>query len=478
MPCYNEASTLREIVERVLRSSYTGELVIVDDGSTDETLSIARSIDDPRVLVIAQAENQGKGAALRVGFRAVTRPLVIVQDADLEYDPVDYEQMVMPLLLGDADVVYGSRFANGGARRVLYYWHAVGNRFLTLFSNVWTNLNLTDMETCYKAFRREVVQSFEIEEDRFGFEPEITAKVVRGGWRVYEVGISYAGRTYQEGKKIGWRDGFRALYCIVRYSGIVERTVRRRRQLLPPARFDDADVELAAALDNLDGASNYAAWVIDLIRPWLRGDVLEVGAGHGTITDAMVPHADAVVASDLSPRAVERLRERYADLSEVEVVQGDIRTTVAGRTFDVAVLVNVLEHVEDDVEALTILRGSLREGGHVILWVPAFEVLYSRFDRRIGHHRRYTKPDIVRVAHQAGLEVTSMRYVNMVGALAWWILAKQLRITPTGSTLVKAYDRALVPVLRRVEERMRPTFGQSLLCILSAPPGDAVRRAS
>jgi glycosyltransferase involved in cell wall biosynthesis len=218
MPCYNEAATVAEVIQRALASPYTAEVVVVDDASTDGTLSIVQAIGDPRLRVLAQPVNQGKGAALRRGFTAATARYVIVQDADLEYNPAEFGLMLEPLLSGEADVVYGSRFSAGRPHRVLYYWHSVGNKLLTTASNMTTNLNLTDMETCYKLFRREVIQSIQLEEDRFGIEPEITAKVARGGWRVYEVGISYAGRTYAEGKKVGWKDGFRALYCIARYS--------------------------------------------------------------------------------------------------------------------------------------------------------------------------------------------------------------------------------------------------------------------
>jgi glycosyltransferase involved in cell wall biosynthesis len=223
MPCYNEAATVKEILSRVLDSPYVAQVVVVDDGSQDATVEVVRSIGDDRVRLIEQGRNQGKGAALRRGFHEATHDFVIVQDADLEYNPEDYEQILAPLLAGRADVVFGSRFMGGQAHRVLYFWHALGNRLLTTLSNMFTNLNLTDMETCYKAFRREVLDTVTIEEDRFGFEPEITAKVARGGWRVYEVGISYDGRTYAEGKKIGWRDAVRALVCILRYSALAER---------------------------------------------------------------------------------------------------------------------------------------------------------------------------------------------------------------------------------------------------------------
>jgi glycosyltransferase involved in cell wall biosynthesis len=219
MPIYNEAETIEEIVTRVQAVPLDQELILVDDCSTDGTRAKLSTLDArPDVTVIYHDRNRGKGAALRTGFAAATGDFVIIQDADLEYDPQEYPKLLQPILEGKADVVYGSRFKGGNSNRALYFRHFVGNMFLTLLSNCFTKLNLTDMETCYKVFRREVIQSICIAEDRFGFEPEITAKVAALGWRVYEVGISYAGRTYEEGKKIGWRDGIRALYCIIKYN--------------------------------------------------------------------------------------------------------------------------------------------------------------------------------------------------------------------------------------------------------------------
>jgi glycosyltransferase involved in cell wall biosynthesis len=218
MPCYNEAATIGEIVKRVLASPHTAELLIIDDGSTDGTRDLLAAFDDERVRILLQPENLGKGAAIRRGFQEADADFVIVQDADLEYDPVDYDLVLEPLLNEVADVVYGSRFQSGRPRRVLYFWHSVGNRLLTLLSNMFTDLNLTDMETCFKAFRTEVVKGLDLREDRFGIEPEITAKVAAAGWRVWEVGISYSGRTYAEGKKINWHDGVAAVRCIVKYG--------------------------------------------------------------------------------------------------------------------------------------------------------------------------------------------------------------------------------------------------------------------
>lgn len=228
MPCYNELETVETCVAAVLESPWVKELIIVDDGSTDGTRDILVRLTDPRIRVVMQPENGGKGSALRTGFQAASSEYVIVQDADLEYEPADYDKIIRPLVAGKADVVFGSRFAGGEPHRVVYFWHMMGNKFLTLLSNMFTNLNLTDMETCYKCFRLEVIQSIDLKENRFGIEPELTGKVAAGRWRVYEVGIAYDGRTYEEGKKIGWKDGVRAIVCIVKYSPLFER--RRARK--------------------------------------------------------------------------------------------------------------------------------------------------------------------------------------------------------------------------------------------------------
>ena len=219
IPCYNESSTILSLIDAVKQSPVTDrEIIIVDDGSKDGTRDILGEMSDPEVRVIFHKANQGKGAALRTGFQEATGDICIVQDADLEYDPQEFPLVIQPILEGKADVVFGSRFQSGRPHRVVYFWHRIGNGVLTLMSNFFTDLNLSDMETCYKAFRREVIQSIRIYENRFGFEPEVTAKVAKMNLRIYEVGISYYGRTYDEGKKIGWRDGFRAIYCILKYN--------------------------------------------------------------------------------------------------------------------------------------------------------------------------------------------------------------------------------------------------------------------
>jgi len=218
IPVYNEARTIREILGAVLATPYNQEVIIIDDGSTDGTREILDTIDHKDVRIFFHKKNTGKGGALRTGFSHANGDIILIQDADLEYDPREYPILLQPILEGKADVVYGSRFAGHGAHRVIYFWHYAGNKFLTTLSNIFTNINLSDMETCYKTFTREALEGINLQQNRFGFEPEITAKVAKKKLRIYEVPISYYGRTYSEGKKIGWKDGFKALYCILRYN--------------------------------------------------------------------------------------------------------------------------------------------------------------------------------------------------------------------------------------------------------------------
>ena len=245
IPVYNEAATIADLISRVHAVNVEKQMIVVDDGSTDGTREVLEGLKGryDNISVILQPRNRGKGAALRLGFQHATGDFVLVQDADLEYDPAEYPELLVPLIEGQADVVYGSRFLTTKQHRVLFFWHSVGNRLLTLISNMFTNLNLTDMETGFKVFRRDVIQSIKIEQNRFGFEPEVTVKIARMKLRIYEVGISYHGRTYEEGKKIGWKDGVQALWCILKYS------IKTRRSVYTPSPETSSQAATSKVLD-------------------------------------------------------------------------------------------------------------------------------------------------------------------------------------------------------------------------------------
>jgi glycosyltransferase involved in cell wall biosynthesis len=247
IPVYNEAATIAELISRVHDVDVPKEIIVVDDGSTDDTRDVLERLKASyqNMIVLLQPRNRGKGAALRIGFKHATGDFVLVQDADLEYDPAEYPLLLRPLIDGKADVVYGSRFLTTKQHRVLFFWHSVGNRLLTLVSNMFTNLNLTDMETGFKVFKREVIQSIRLEQNRFGFEPEITVKIARMKLRIYEVGISYYGRTYEEGKKIGWKDGVKALWCILKYS------IKTRRSVYKPSQETSSQSASGEVLDRV-----------------------------------------------------------------------------------------------------------------------------------------------------------------------------------------------------------------------------------
>jgi len=453
IPCYNERATIRQILARVAAVPVVREIVVVDDCSTDGTREILREIraswppDRPLLRVIEQPVNRGKGAALRTGFRHAAGELTIVQDADLEYDPREYPKLIQPILEGDADVVYGSRFA-GFPRRVLYFWHSFGNRLLTTLSNMATNLNLTDMETCYKVFKTEILRSLPIRSDRFGFEPEITAKSAKLGCRVYEVPISYHGRSYAEGKKIGWKDGLQALWIIFKYWLV-----------------DDLGLDTGrATLRILRKAGGYNRWVYELIRPWLGREILEVGAGIGNMTRFFLGHG-RVTATDVDPFSLRELRRLFAGHDEVVVRELDVtRDSYPDRgAYDTVVCLNVLEHIERDVEALANLRGLLRPGGRLVLYVPANPRLYCEIDRRLGHWRRYRLEELRDKMTRAGFRVVHARYHNTLGALGWWIQGKVLRKKAIAEGDVAGYEM-LLPLVK-IQDRMPSQFALSVLAV-------------
>ena len=457
MPAYNEQKTLREIVARVLAvdlGPIEKELVIVDDGSKDGTRDILRELDGKDgVRAVFQPRNMGKGAAVWTGMRASTGDVVLIQDADLEYDPSEYPVLLRPILEGEADVVYGSRFlGHPGGHRVLYFWHTVGNRMLTLMSNMFTNLNLTDMETCYKAMTRSVVDRLDLQSKRFGIEPEITCKASRMRARIFEVPISYHGRTYEEGKKIGFKDAVQAVWVILRYfrweapRGDVGMMTLRRMERLGP----------------------YNAWLHARVEGALGKRVLEVGSGVGNQTRFFADR-ERVVASDVEVHYVRELKARFENRTNVKVASYRFPLAEADRAellaekLDTVVCMNVLEHIEDDAATLRDFASVLPAGGRLVLLVPSLKALYGSLDVHLHHFRRYEKDELEKLVKAAGFEVEKVRFLNRPGVLGWWLNSKVLKrkVLPKGQ--LRAF-RWILPLLK-LEEKTEPGFGMSLLVL-------------
>jgi glycosyltransferase involved in cell wall biosynthesis len=457
MPAYNERKTLREIVGRVLSvdlGPIEKELIIVDDGSKDGTRDIMRELDGrDGIRALFQPVNMGKGAAVWAGMRASTGDIVVIQDADLEYDPGEYPVLLRPILDGEADVVYGSRFlGTRDGHRVLYFWHTVGNRLLTLMSNVFTNLNLTDMETCYKAITREVVDRLDLESKRFGIEPEITCKVSRLKARIFEVPISYHGRTYEEGKKIGLKDAFQAVWTILKYF-----------------RWEAPKNDVGAiTLRRMSHLGPYNEWLHERFDSYLGKRILEVGSGVGNQT-RFFDDRERVVASDIEPHYVRELKAKYSGRSNVRIASfrfpltGTDAADLAAEKVDTVVCLNVLEHIEDDLGTLEGFQKVLPAGGHVVLLVPALPSLYGTLDVHLRHFRRYDRDALKALVEAAGFEVETIRYLNRPGVLGWWLNSKvfKRRVLPKGQL---AAFRWILPFLR-LEEKTPPSFGMSLLVL-------------
>jgi SAM-dependent methyltransferase len=446
IPLYNEEEFVAALLERVIAAPLPNglerEIVVADDGSTDASREIVQEIADRHpglIRLLTSERNAGKSAALRRAIAAARGELCIIQDADLEYDPSEYPTMLAPLLDGRADVVFGSRFMVVSQRRVLYFWHSIANQILTTMCNMAADLNLTDMETCYKAFRTSLLQSIPIRSDRFGFEPEITIKVAKRQARIFETPISYNGRTYEEGKKIGVKDAFEALWVIL-------------KNWFSDDLYIDPD---KAILDAFSYAPQFNRWMADTIRPYIGSRVLEIGAGIGNLSRQLISRRKLYCATDYDAEHLSRLTARLSHWPNLRTGVLDAACSEHYEPFrehvDTVVCLNVVEHIKDDVGALRNIYTVLEPDGRAIILVPEGQSVYGTMDEALGHFRRYSEDQLRDCMQRAGFQVETILRFNRISRPAWWFNGRVLKRRQISRFQLRNFNR-MVWLWRKIDE--------------------------
>jgi glycosyltransferase involved in cell wall biosynthesis len=459
MPVYNESRTLRTIIGRVLTTPVEGDLevVAVDDGSSDRSWEILSELaaSDDRIVAIRLPENRGKGHAIRIAIEHMSGDIGVVQDSDLEYDPAELPRLIKPILDGRADAVFGSRFASSPERRVLLYWHSLGNKALTWLTNVLNDLNLTDMETCYKAIRADLLRSLRLRSDRFGIEPEITTRLAQLGARIYEVPISYHGRTYAEGKNIGWRDGIQAIWLLFKF------------RFLDTVATERVGHE---TLEYLGTAPSLARWILAQFTGFIGNRVLEAGCGIGNVSRLLLAK-ERLVLVDSDHYYVSRIEQRYGHLENISVLAGDLEDEALYRKlghehFDTVLCINVLEHLDDPEKTVAGFYETLVPQGHALALVPAHAWLFSAADRAMDHRRRFAGDDLEALFVRAGFEIVVRREFNRFSVIGW-ATNKALGRAAIPRWQVGLF-RLVLPVARLVE-RIRFLPGLSWVIVARKP---------
>jgi glycosyltransferase involved in cell wall biosynthesis len=467
VPVYNEQYLVESSLKRLAVLENCADLgrvrvIVVNDASKDGTAAalerFRNSLDQSGLnnfewIFLEHAKNQGKGAAIRTAIAHIDTDLVVIHDADLEYHPGDIAKMVPLFVNEDADAVFGSRFLSSDFRRVLLFRHSLGNKLITLLTNIVTDLNLSDIETCYKMVRADIFKGIPWESDRFGIEPEITVKLAKRKARIFEIPIRYSGRTYAEGKKITWKDGVRALGALVKY-GISDKVYV-------------ADAYGSEILARLNRAPRFTKWMADTIRPYVGERVLEIGAGIGNLTANLVPRTK-YHASDINPHYLDRLETLKQARPYLQVHYTDARAaeTYPAEQFDTVICMNVVEHIENDVEALSNIRMSLEKNGRAIVLVPNGPRLFGSLDKVLGHYRRYTREQLVRVCQDAGFTVEKVLKFNRIGTPGWWLNGRILKKETFGFWQIKVLN-FLIPIVRPID-RFLPFPHLSWIIILRA----------
>jgi len=438
MPVYNERTVVERSMSLVLTAplpeNMERELVVVDDRSTDGTWDILQRLASafPQIRLYRHETNCGKGAAVRTAIDKASGDFSLIQDADLEYDPSEYPRLLKPLLEGHADAVFGSRYLAGAETRILPFWHSMINKGLTLVSNMFCNLNLTDMETCYKVFRTDLLKSIPIRSNRFGFEPEIVMKSAKRKLRIYEVPISYHGRTYEEGKKIGWKDGLKALGVVLKFWVIDD------LYAAPYGR----DV-----LNNLAGTPQYLSWLARKLRPHVGDSVLEIGAGIGNMAGRLMARRTLYVAAEKDPLHLHALRNRFLRTPNVMVQRLDPESPEdlanVGHSFDTVICLNVIEYLDRPKDLVESLRGTLKVAGCLIVLVPNGPALFGSLDRGMGHKRRFSSHDVRRLLEDHGFAVDRIYQFNKAGLPPWFVYSRLLGSRRISKVVLKLFDKTV-----------------------------------
>lgn len=463
IPVYNEDEFVGELLSRVLKAplpeGLTREIIVVDDCSSDDSAAIVQDFAERypgMVRLYRHAKNQGKGAAVRTAIRHASGDIAIIQDADLEYSPAEYPKLLLPIVEDRADAVYGSRFVVAGERRVLYFWHALANSLLTTFCNMLSDLNLTDMETCYKAFRLPLVKSIPIRSSRFGIEPEITIKLAQRQARIYEVPISYHGRTYEEGKKIGLKDAIQAVFTILRFG-------------LTRDIYDDHG---AAILDALTKTPNFNRWMASVVSPFLGRRVLELGSGIGNLAMHLSRRRTAYFASDIDEEHMARLRTRFRERPNFSIQVCNLEEPkhfdpLRDKDIDSVVCLNVLEHVPDDNQGLRNIYSVLAPGGRAVILVPQGQSIYGTLDEVLGHCRRYSEEELRGKMVAAGFAVEQIIRFNRVTRPGWFVNGRILKKRTFSPFQLAVFDRLVW--LWRLIDGWLPWSPVSIIAIARKP---------
>ncbi|MCM8795548.1 MAG: glycosyltransferase [Candidatus Omnitrophica bacterium] len=445
VPVYNERPTIPIILKRIKNVPLDKEIIVVDDGSTDGTREFLESLRDSEIRVIFHPKNLGKGAALRTGFKYVNGDIIIIQDADLEYYPEEYLQLIKPITDGYADVVYGSRFI--GTHRVFLFTHYFGNKILNFIANILYNTNLSDLMTGYKVFKRDVIKNLRLEANGFGIEAEITAEIFRRNLRVYEVPISYRGRTYEEGKKITWFHFFVELYWLIRQKFVIY------------------NISLDTLL-KMGFLRNYNRWIFNLIKPYLGKRILEIGAGIGNMTRYLL-YAEQLVITDISDENIFYLKSYFGEYENIRILKQDIAGSelkeLNNYDFDTIICLNLLEHIKDDKKALMNIYMLMKEDTRFIILSPALSLLMGSLDVSLGHYRRYNKKNLLYLLENTGFSVEKINYFNFLGAFGWFINSRILKKKSFSEIQIRLFDK-FVKFLK-LESIFKIPFGMSLIAV-------------